>query len=300
MKIISDKSNSALAKQLSKLTKFEYLETKISYFNDSELKLKIAGDLVETDVAIVQTMSKPVNDNLMRLLLLADAAKTAKANKIIAIVPYLCYSRQDRLYGENCSISARLVAKLIESAAIDFLITVDLHSELIKDFYKIPIYNVLPFDNIRMFYKKDNFVIVSPDKGGIHRTSFISYKFKKELAIISKFRNPDNSCTITKIIGDVSGKACLLIDDIIDTGNTILSASEFLLEQGALSVDAFVTHALLSDTVEKAIQDSSIGKVYLTNTVPFKPSNDKFKIINIAKILSKHLCFCERDGKNCL
>lgn len=289
MKIISGRSNPSLAIKLAKTTNAEYIGTKISYFKDSELKIQIPGDLRHNDLIIVQSTCNPVNDNLMELLFLADAAKKALAKKIIAVVPYLCYSRQDSLSHESSAIASS-VARLIEASGIDCLVTIDLHSEKIKDFYKIPVHNIFPFGCFSEYIQHyDNSVIISPDKGGAFRAKAIGSLLQREVLVLNKIRDHNNQCHMSDIEANVHGKHCIIIDDIVDTGDTILKASMLLMKKGALSIDAFITHSVLSNDAEQIIQDSVINRVYVTDTIPFVPLCTKFCVIGVVNLLADYL-----------
>ncbi|NDA90894.1 MAG: ribose-phosphate diphosphokinase, partial [Alphaproteobacteria bacterium] len=226
MQIISGSSNKLLAKKIAENTGYKLLNTEIRNFGDGELRVEVQ-DKIEEDVIIVQSTSSPVNDHLMELLLLIDTAKRAGARNIIGVIPYFGYSRQDRSTYQHGPISASLVVKLLEGAGITKIITLDLHSKQLEGVFNVPIFNFDPASIFFPFYKNSQeIVVVSPDIGGIARARNFCSLFGKDLAVINKYRDTNNECFMSKIIGNVKNKKCIIIDDIVDSGNTLCKAAQ--------------------------------------------------------------------------
>ncbi len=278
MKIISGSNNNFLAQKVAKNLGLRLLDTTISRFSDGELKVQV-NDNIGDEVAIIQSTSFPVNDNLMELLLLADTAKRAGARRIIAIVPYFGYSRQDRCTYKYGPISASLVIKLIETVRITELITFDLHSEQLEGVFNIPVTN-LSTESVffPILEHMKNIIIVSPDIGGIPRARNYSSLMGVDLAIINKSRDQNNQCNMSEIIGKVQGKNCIIVDDIVDGASTICLATELLLASGAISVTAIVTHGVLSGQALQKIEDSKLSHLYISDTIDNKSKLKSSKI----------------------
>jgi ribose-phosphate pyrophosphokinase len=266
MKIISGSSNRKLAEKIAKNLGLKLLDTKISRFGDSELKVQV-NDNIGDEVAIIQSTNAPVNDHLMELLLLADTAKRAGAKRIVAIVPYFGYSRQDRCTYKYGPISASLVIRMLEASGITEVITFDLHSQQLEGMFNIPVTN-LSTESIffSMLEHMKNIIIVSPDIGGISRARNYSSLMGADLAIINKSRDQNNQCAMSEIIGKVQGKNCIIVDDIVDGAATICLATELLLANGALSVEATVTHGVLSGNAMEKIDNSKLSHLYISDT----------------------------------
>ncbi len=290
MNIISGSASINLARKLCNLLQATYLRTYIGTFEDGELKVQLLDNIDKGRVVIIQSTSTPVNNNLMELLLLTDTAKRAGADHITAIIPYLGYSRQDRKSVGHSPVSVQLIAALLEAAGITHVITVDLHSQQIEGFFNIPIKNLDPIELFIPFIKLlGKPTIISPDLGSITRASNLSLKLGLDMAIINKKRDNQNKCLMDVIIGNIEGKDCILIDDIIDTAETITKASELLIKKGALTVSAFVTHAVLSSRSQDLIQHSPISRIYITDTITQENLSSKFQVISVEMLLKKAL-----------
>jgi ribose-phosphate pyrophosphokinase len=285
-KIIGGSSNKTLLKDLNKVLGFDFIDAKIERFADQELRIELPCPLYNDNVLVVQSTSCPANDHLMELLLLVDAVKRLGAKKIVALIPYFGYSRQDRRSYDFSPISASLVANIIESSGVDHLITFDLHSKQLEGFFNIGVQNIDPLELFASFIKeKNNAVIVSPDVGGMVRARKLGSILSVEIAVINKIRKNHNECSMNEIIGDVKGKNCVLVDDIVDTGNTLCKAAELVMQNGALSVEAFVSHAVLSKNSIDNLQQSHIRKIITTKTIEQKKLPSKFVVIDIVPIL---------------
>lgn len=286
-KIIAGNSAKSLARTLSHYLGLEYLEAQLERFSDQELRVQLPLPLYQEDTIIVQSTSKPANDHLMELLLLVDAAKRAGAQRVIALMPYFGYSRQDRPSYEWGPISCRLVATLLEASGVDHLITLDLHSKQSEGFFKIAVQNIDPVPLfLESLDKSLDWVVVSPDVGGLIRAQKLAERLGTSVAIINKTRKTHNTCEMDhNIIGVVKGKNCILVDDILDTGSTICNAAFLLKKNGALSVQVMVTHAVLSGDALIKIEQAPIEKMMITESIPqnILPSNTH--IIDIVPIL---------------
>ena len=284
-KIIAGTSSKKLAEQLSENLKITQIEAFIEHFEDGELRVQLASSTSEEDVIIVQSITNPANDHLMELLLLVDAAKRSGARRVIALVPYLGYSRQDQP-SHNGPVSAHLVAKLIEAAGVDHLITIDLHSQQIEGFFKIGVQNIETATLFAEFLKgRSNLIIVSPDAGSTVRARKLSSMLGVGIAVINKIRKSHNTCQMYGVTGDVAGKHCVLIDDIIDTGETLCKAAELLVQHGALSVEAMVTHAVFSRQALGNVEKSNIKKIAITNSIEQTGLPDTFMVANMVPLL---------------
>jgi ribose-phosphate pyrophosphokinase len=286
MIIIAGKSHQELAKTIATKLSAPLIIANTKKFEDQELRIQVDGNLYEQDVVIVQSTSKPANDHLMELLLLADTAKRAGARQITALIPYFGYSRQDRPSYSNGPISASMVANLLEAAGINRVITLDLHSKQIEGFFRI---GVLHFDALALFAKQfknsnKDYIIVSPDVGGVTRAQKLADILELDIAIINKSRESNGDCVMNSVIGDVSKKNCILIDDIVDTSTTLIKACELLLQKNALSVCACVTHAVLSGNSIKNIENSPLTNLYVTDSIHNEKLPDKVKVITVSDI----------------
>ena len=289
-KIIAGSASSQLVNTLCQNLDMPKIDTFVERYQDQELRVQLSEGAYNEDVIIVQSTSKPANDHLMELFFLVDAAKRSGARKVIAVVPYFGYSRQDRPSYAYGPISARLVASLLEASKVDHLITIDLHSPQIEGFFKINVQNIETTNLFANSLKgKLNLTIVSPDIGGLIRARKLSGLLNTNLAVISKIRKNHNTCEMDGIMGDVKGNHCVLVDDIVDTGNTLCQAAELLIKNGALSVEAFATHAVLSEQAINNISNSAIDKMVVTNSINQSNLGSKFKVIDIAPLLAENL-----------
>lgn len=279
MQIIAGSNGMRLAKYLAQEHSLEILDYNHMKYPDSELKVQIKGKIA-TKVAIVQSTSRPVNDSIMELLLLADALKRAGCKEIIAIVPYFGYGRQVQLTHSNSSIASSLVIKMIEMSSVNRLITLDLHNKSIEGVFNIPVNNI---GVEKIFFSKlvenKNSVIVSPDIGSIERCRQCAKISGSSIAIVNKYRQKDDQCVTDGLVGDVKGKNCTIIDDIVDSGNTLRLAADLLKKQGATTVEAFITHGVFSDDSAKNINDSSLDKIYVSDSINI--NSKRFKNLSV-------------------
>ncbi len=289
MKILAGLSHKKLARYLAEELNCEYVETYITAFDDTETRVQILEDMHKCDVVIVQSTSRPANNHLMELLLLVDTVKRAGASQVTAVIPYFGYSRQDRRSCSFTPVSSLLVASMLEVAGVNHVITVDLHSQQLEGFFKIPIQNLDPISLFAPIIETyNNSIIVSPDVGGFVRVRDVNRLFNMNIAVINKSREVKRStdkCQMSEIIGNVSGKHCVLIDDIVDSGETLCKGAKLLMEVGALSVNAFITHPVLSSMSKENIQNSDIMNVYITDTIETTDLPSKFHVISVAPII---------------
>ncbi len=293
--LLSGRANPSLAKAVGKLLKTEIYEP-ISIFSDGEIRVRITQNMRRRHVYIIQPTSGPVNDHIIELMLMTDAAKRGSASEIIAIIPYFGYSRQDRKEMPRVPISSSAVASMLEHAGVNRILTIDIHSEQQEGFIKGPwdnvygSYSLLPAIEAK---KLDNLVIASPDKGGMIRATGYA-KLLKASGIVIVYKDRDvrlnNVSEALAMIGDVKGKNVLLVDDIIDTGGTLINAANYIKEQGAKSVRAAVTHGIFSGSALEKITKSSIEEVIVTNTINLREEvvkNPKITVASVAPLIAK-------------
>ena len=294
MKILSGTSNQRLSKDISKQLKLKLINTNIKRFADGEIYIEINENIRGNSVFVIQSTSTPANDNLMELLLCIDALRRSSAKNITAVIPYFGYARQDRKVAPRTSISAKVVSNLITNAGANRIVTVDLHAGQIQGFFDFPVDNLFTTPlfarYIKRKFKTKNLVCVSPDVGGVQRTRGLATKIKADLAIIDKRRPEPGKSEVMNIIGDVKGKNCIIVDDIIDSGGTIINAVEALKKEGAIDVFVFITHAVLSGEAVDKIKKSKIKKLIITdtidNTLKIK-NNSKIEVISIAPLMAE-------------
>ena len=283
MKILSGTSNTKLSKDISRQLKLKLVNTNIKRFSDGEIYIEINENIRGNSVFVIQSTSHPANDNLMELLLCIDALKRSSAKNITAVIPYYGYARQDRKVAPRTSISAKVVANLITNAGASRVVTVDLHAGQIQGFFDMPVDNLFTTPLFAKYIKKKlkskNWLCGSPDVGGVQRTRGLATKIKADLAIIDKRRPTPGQSKVMNIIGNVKGKTCIIVDDIIDSGGTIVSAADALKKEGATEVYVFITHAVLSGQAVSKIKKSKIKKLIITDTI-----DNSGKIKNISKI----------------
>ena len=297
MKIISGTSNPKLAAEIADVLDIPLTSMNIERFRDQEIFVRINENVRGEDVFIIQPTAAPANDHLMELLIIIDALMRASAQRITAVVPYFGYARQDRKVGGRTPITAKLVANLISKAGADRVLTIDLHAGQIQGFFDIPTDNlfgqpVFETDLRDKFSKKDRdkLMFVSPDTGGVVRTRSLAKHFNADIAIVDKRRPKAGEAEVMNIIGDVAGRSCILLDDIIDSGGTLCNAAKALKDHGANSVSAYITHGVLSDPAVKRITESELTEVVICDTIaqPKKVQDcEKIREISVAKLLGE-------------
>ena len=294
MKILSCNSNINLAESISKTLNTRLIKADVKRFSDMEIFVEVQENVRGEDMFVIQSTSYPANDNLMELLVSLDALRRASARRITAVIPYYGYARQDRKSGPRTPISAKLVANLITKAGADRILTMDLHAGQIQGFFDIPTDNLFAapvfVKDIEEKYKNKPVVIVSPDIGGVLRARAIARRINANLAIIDKRREKPGSSEVMNIIGDVSKHHCIIVDDIIDSGGTICNAAQALIDVGAISVDAYVTHGVLSGSAVSNISNSPLSSLVTTDSIKATQAvnmSSNIRQISIAPILGE-------------
>jgi ribose-phosphate pyrophosphokinase len=294
MKILSGTSNQRLSKDISKILKLKLVNTNIKKFADGEIYIEINENIRGNSVFVIQSTSNPANDNLMELLLVIDALRRSSAKNITAVIPYYGYARQDRKVAPRTSISAKVVANLLTNAGASRIVTVDLHAGQIQGFFDMPVDNLfttpLFAKYIKRKFKNKKLICVSPDVGGVQRTRGLATRIKADLAIIDKRRPRPGQSKVMNIIGNVKGKTCIIVDDIIDSGGTIINAVDALKKAGAVEVYVFITHAVLSGEAISKIKKSKIKKLIITDTIDNLQkikNNSKIEVLSISSLMAE-------------
>ena len=271
MKIITGNSNKSLSLKISKYLKNRLVRSSIKKFSDGEIYIEINENIRGNSIFVIQSVSSPANDNLMELLICIDALKRSSAKNITAVIPYFGYARQDRKVVPRTSISAKLVSNLITKAGADRVVTIDLHAGQIQGFFDIPVDNLFATPifarHIKRKIKKNNLICVAPDVGGTERARALGKFLHAGLAIIDKRRPAPGKSEVMNVIGHVKGKTCIIVDDIIDSGGTIVNAAKALIERGAREVHVYVTHGVLSGKAVEKIKKSEIKRLVITDTI---------------------------------
>ena len=293
IKVFTGNANPALAAEICEFLALPLGDSSVKNFADGEIYLQVRENVRGADVFVVQPTSKPVDRNLMELLLMIDALKRASADRITAVLPYYGYARQDRKDKPRVPISAKLVAKLLERAGADRILALDLHAAQIQGFFDVPVDHLFAMpvmiDYLRPFQTADT-IVVSPDAGGVERARAFAKRMSVPLAIIDKRRDDVNVAEVMHIIGDVEGRECLVVDDLIDTAGTLVNSSAALLKAGAVSVIAVATHAVLSPPAVERIGNSEIKEVVLTNSIPLAEEARacaKIRTLSVAPLLAR-------------
>ena len=304
MKLIAGNANKPLAEQIAKILGVSCVKSNIANFADGEISVEILESMRGEDVYIIQSTSYPVNDNLMELLIIIDALKRASAKSITAVMPYFGYARQDRKTTPRTAISAKLVANLLTSAGIHRLLTLDLHAGQIQGFFDIPVdnifANVLFVNHIKNKFKNlKNYLIVSPDIGGVIRARSVAKWLNIDLAVVDKRRPIAGVAEVVNIIGDVTGKNCILIDDIADSCNTITKSAEALKERGAKDIYVYVSHGVFSLNAIDNIEKSAVKEFMCTDSIDFNDkiiNSKKIKTIPLAELMAEAISRIHSDG----
>ena len=292
LKVFAGNANPALASEICKELGIEQSSAMVKQFADGENWIQLNENVRGVDVFVIQPTCKPVDRNIMELLLLLDALKRSSAQRITAVLPYYGYARQDRKDRPRVPISARLVAALLETAGASRVLALDLHAAQIQGFFDIPVDHLFAMPVMIEYFKKldmPDMTVVSPDAGGVERARAFAKRLDCPLAIIDKRREEANVAEVMNVVGEVDGRHCLLVDDLIDTAGTLVKGSEALLEKGAASVTACATHAVLSGPAVERIQGSAIKEVVFTNSIPLSDEarkSAKIKSLSIAKLMA--------------
>ena len=294
MKILSGNSNRALTEAIAAYLGLPMTKCQVRRFADMEVFVEILENVRGQDTFIVQSTSYPANDHLMEVLIMIDALRRASARRITAVLPYFGYARQDRKAGPRTPISAKLVANIITHAGADRVLTVDLHAGQIQGFFDIPTDNLYAAPvlvrDIKERLQRQNLMVVSPDVGGVVRARALAKRIDAPLAIVDKRRERAGDSEVMNIIGDVAGKSCVLVDDIVDSGGTLCNAADALLEEGAEKVYAYITHGVLSGGAVARIAASQLKEMVITDTIQATEAvrvSDNIRVVSIAPLMGE-------------
>ena len=302
-KIISGNSNTTLSKGIASWasslsrSQIDLVEGRVEQFNDQEIFVEVFENVRNEDMFIIQSTSNPANDNIMELLIIADALRRSSAKRITAVIPYFGYARQDRRTKARTPISAKLIANLLSGAGIERILTLDLHSAQIQGFFDIPVDNlyaspIFELDISHYFERQELLTVVSPDVGGVARARGLAKTINADLAIVDKRRNQPGEIASMTVIGEVKNKICIIVDDICDTAGTLVKASELLINEGAIEVHAYISHGVLSDPAIDRIEKSSLSSLVVTDSISIIPkikNSNKIRIVPTAPLFAQAL-----------
>ena len=295
MKLLAGNSNPTLARAIADHLDAPLTKAQVKRFADNEVFAVIEENVRGEDVFVIQSTSSPANDNLMELLIITDALVRASAKRITAVMPYFGYARQDRKTGGRTPISAKLVANLITRAGANRVLTMDLHAGQIQGFFDIPTDNllatpVLAQDIKEHYAKASDLMIVSPDVGGVVRARSLAKRLDADLAIVDKRRPRAGESEVMNIIGDVSGRRCILFDDIVDSGGTLVNAAKALIEHGAAEVSAYISHGVLSGPAVNRVQDGPLKELVITDSIAVSHEAEtcpKIRKVSVAPLIGE-------------
>ena len=289
LKIFTGNANPGLAREICDALGMQLAEAQVKQFSDGENRIQILENVRGADVFVVQPTCQPVDRSIMELLLMIQALKLASAGRITPVLPYYGYARQDRKDQPRVPISAKLIATLLQASGADRVLTLDLHAAQIQGFFDIPVDHLFATPVLIEYFRAANIpdlTVVSPDAGGVERARAFAKRLNSPLAIIDKRREEANVAEVMNVVGDVEGRHCLLVDDLIDTGGTLVKGAEALIEKGATGVSACATHAVLSGAAVKRIEESELKEVVFTNSVPLSKEARKCSRIHSLSIAS--------------
>jgi ribose-phosphate pyrophosphokinase len=293
LKVFSGTANPCLAREICASLALELGDLMLETFSDGEVYLQFQENVRGADLFLIQPTCRPVDHNLMELLLMIDAAKRASADRITAVLPYYGYARQDRKDKPRVPISAKLIASLLERAGADRIMALDLHAAQIQGFFDVPVDHLFSAPVMIEYFKPlgvPDLTVVSPDPGGVERARAFAKRLDAPLAIIDKRREKPNVAEVMNVVGEVAGRNCLMVDDLIDTAGTLVKGAEALLQQGARSVSACATHAVLSGPAVERIESSPLKEVVFTNSIPLSEEakrSSKIKYLSVAPLLAR-------------
>ncbi|TVQ78820.1 MAG: ribose-phosphate pyrophosphokinase [Bradymonadales bacterium] len=295
LKVFCGQANASLAASVAKCLDIPLGKAEVKSFSDGESSVRVLENVRGANVFVIQSTSSPANDHLMELLLMADALRRASARQITAVIPYYGYARQDRKDSPRTPISARLVADLIETAGFNRVFSLDLHAAQIQGFFKVPVDHLFAapvlLEEIRKVVTDETkLVLVSPDAGSVERTRAFAKRLKSPLAIVDKRRAVAGQVAEVNIIGDVSGREAVLVDDLVDTAGTICEVAKTIVERGATKVWAVATHPVLSGPALERIEASPLERLLVTDTIPLRPeaqASAKVKLLSVAPLLAE-------------
>lgn len=295
MAVFTGNANPGLAQDIARHLMMPLGRALVGRFSDGEIQVEIMENVRGRDVYLVQSTCPPANEHLMELLVMADACRRASARRITAVIPYLGYARQDRRQrAMRVPITAKLVADMIGCAGVDRVLTVDLHADQIQGFFDVPVDNVYASPVLLgevWKQKYDNMIVVSPDVGGVVRARALARRLDNaDLAIIDKRRPRANESQVMNIIGDVRGRSCVLVDDLVDTAGTLCQAAQALKDEGAVRVIAYITHAVLSGSAVERISASALDELVVTDTIPLRDEAKqcrRIRVLSVAELLAE-------------
>ena len=294
MKLITCSSNLPLAEEIASHLHLPLTRIDLHRFTDQEIFVRVNENVRGQDVFCIQSTSKPANDHLMELLVLIDALKRGSARRITAVIPYFGYARQDRKTHGRTPISAKLVANLLETAGAHRVLTMDLHAGQIQGFFDIPLDDLMAAPlfthDIQRRYADTPLVVVSPDVGGVVRARHLAERVGASLAIIDKRRPRPNEAKVMNVIGDIEGKACILVDDIVDTAGTLCSGAKAIADRGAANVSAYITHGVLSGQAIERISNSILSELVITDSIqPTEETRacDKIRVLSVGQMMAE-------------
>jgi len=293
LKVFSGNGHPTLAKSICEYMRLPLGKWQLTRFADGEVYCHILENVRGTDVFVIQPTCRPVNEHLMELLIAVDALKRSSAARITAVLPYYGYARQDRKDKPRVPISAKLVADLLQAAGVDRVLAMDLHAPAIQGFFDVPVDHLLAAPVLLDWIDRqryDNLMIVSPDAGGVERARFYAKRLGADLAIIDKRRVVANVAETMNVIGEVDGRTCVIVDDLVDTAGTLVGSAKALREQGALAVVACFSHAVLSGPAMERLETPEIERVVVTDTIPLseeKASAEKLTVLSVASLLGE-------------
>ncbi len=302
IEILAGNSNRPLAEAVAAELKLPLSNAEVGKFSDGEISVTLPQTVRGKDVFIIQSTGIPVNDNLMELLIMIDACKRASAGRVTAVMPYFGYARQDRKARPRDPITAKLVADILTSAGADRVLTMDLHAAQIQGFFDIPVDHLYGAPLLARYFKKkmdENWVVVSPDVGSVARARNFASRVNASLAIVDKRRPRANAIEVMNVIGDVEGKTCLMVDDMIDTAGTICQGAEALVKNGAKEVYACCTHGVLSGPAMERLTKSPIKEIAVLDTINLPEevrNNPKIKVLSVAKHIAKAIASVYSDS----
>ncbi|HEX4333514.1 MAG TPA: ribose-phosphate pyrophosphokinase [Usitatibacter sp.] len=309
--VFTGNANPKLAQRVAKSMNIQLGRATVARFSDGEVMVELLENVRGKDVFVLQSTCAPTNETLMELMIMCDALRRSSAARITAAIPYFGYARQDRRpRSARVAISAKVVANMLVSAGVNRLLTMDLHADQIQGFFDIPVDNVYATPILLGdLWRRDehgykNLVVVSPDVGGVVRARAIAKRLESDLAIIDKRRPRPNVATVMNIIGDVNGRTCVIMDDMVDTANTLCEAAKALKEQGAVRVVAYCTHPVLSGPAVGRIEASVIDELVVTDTIPLRPdaeASKKIRVVSVAELFAETMRrICEESSVSSL
>ena len=291
LRLLAGNANPELAKEISEHLGIPLVDAQVGHFNNGEIQVMISESVRGKDIFIIQPTCQPVNENLMELLIMTDACKRASAKSVTAVVPYYAYARQDRKTRGREPISAKLVANLMSAAGLNRVVTVDLHAGQIQGFFDIPVDHLAAAPALAEYFQSlnlENVVVVSPDLGGVTRARNMADLLGTSIAIVEKRRPEPGMAEVMNVIGDINGKTCIMIDDIVDSAGSLCAGADALVKLGAKEVYACCSHGILSGNAVEKIEKSSLKKLVITDTIPLpeEKQHEKIAVVTLAPMLA--------------